>query len=93
MGKTLYQFRYSLNFRNLVGSSNSFDGLAALRDILAGEAQRVSMLLGRVETHLMANDQYTLANDLEHLKGFYVGLLESDVMAIDAYLAARHKNE
>lgn len=89
--KTFDEFRAGLNFPNVAGSSRSFDDVKALRDILVDEAQRLSSLLGRASSLATANDQWAMSEELEHHKGWIVGLFEADIMAIDAYLRMREK--
>jgi hypothetical protein len=89
--RTIDDFRYTLNFRNIAGGSRSFDDLAALRELLAEEVRRMSAVLGAAAAQCWASDLIDLAQDIEHHKGHYVGLIEADIMSIDAFLASRKK--
>lgn len=89
--KTIDDLRWSLNFRNLAGGSRSFDDLRALRELLVGEANRLGRVLGQAGMCAALQEKYELQDELSHHAGWVIGLIEADIMAIDAFLEARGK--
>lgn len=89
--KTIDDFRYSLNFRNMAGGSRSFEDLKALRDLLAEHAQRVASICGAGVIALRLQGAEHNAEALEVLRDEYAAMIEADVMAIDAYIEKRGK--
>ena len=87
--KTIDEFRYTLTFRNLAGGSRSWDDMKAQRVLLVELAQKQAETLGMATTLARAEGYPLLADRLEQSKDWLCGLIEADIMAIDAFIEKR----
>lgn len=83
---TFYELKYALNFRQRAGGIMSLSDLKIYRGLLAEAAINESKTLGTAAIVAAAANDFKLADALIDMKGVYVGMIESDIMLIDAWI-------